>query len=37
MVVGVIGFDCDCLGIWWKLGGVKCIRFHQRHDQIEVD
>ena len=37
MVVGVIGLGCDCLGRWWKLGGIKCIRFYQRFNQIEVD
>ena len=37
MVIGVIGFDCDCLGIKRKLGGVECIRFYQRLDQIDVD
>ena len=19
----------QCLGIWWKIGGIKCIRFDQ--------
>ena len=37
MVVSVNGFDCDRLGRWSKLGGVKCISFYQRFDQIKVD
>ena len=37
MVVGVIGFDCDHLGRWSRLGAIKCIRFHLRFDPTEVD
>ena len=36
-MVGVIGFDCDYLGRESGLGDIKCVRFHQRFDQTEVD
>ena len=33
--IGANGFDCHCLDTWWDLGGIKCIRFNRRFDQID--